>query len=63
MENNQKQLKKKAMKANGGPAAEQTQHESYLPPYLLINKNALLAATAKVKPPAGTQTDAYNERA
>ena len=47
MEANQKLLKKRALKTNEGQVKQQ--HESYLPPYLLINKNALLATTNTIK--------------
>lgn len=39
------------------------QHESYLPPYLLLNKNALTEGTMANKYKEGWKKDAHNERA
>ena len=66
MEANQKILKKKVLKAENQTAQQQGQvpHGSYLPPYLLINKNALMSAQpTATKNAAGLYKDAHNERA
>lgn len=47
-----------------GPATSTQQHDTYMPPYLLINKNALLAAgDTNPKNASGIYKDAHNERA
>jgi hypothetical protein len=48
------------------PAASSAapKHDSYLPPYLLINKNALIPQQPTVgKNASGIYKDAHNERA
>ena len=62
MEANQKLQKKKALVS--GPPTSTQQHDTYMPPYLLINKNALLAAgDTNPKNASGIYKDAHNERA
>lgn len=60
MEANQKALKKNTLHENN---ANPVQHDTYLPPYLLINKNALLASGETIKNASGIYKDAHNERA
>jgi hypothetical protein len=59
------QKKKATTKQTDGTtqASAPEKHESYLPPYLLVNKNALLAAGAAIRSASGMYKDAHNERA
>lgn len=64
MEEQKKQLKKNNALLGGDSTKHQTvQHESYLPPYLLINKNALMNSNEAIKANNGMYKDAHNERA
>ena len=63
IEANEKMLKKKVGRADEWVPKE-PEHGSYLPPYLLINKNALLSAQpTSQKNAQGLFKDAHNERA
>jgi hypothetical protein len=63
MEANKKLLKKNNALLSDLNKPETVQHESYLPPYLLINKNALLNSNEAIKSGNGMYKDAHNERA
>ena len=63
IEANEKMLKKKVGRSDER-AAREPEHGSYLPPYLLINKNALISAQpTSQKNGQGMYKDAHNERA
>ena len=63
IESSKKTMKKNVTKIGGNVLSNGQQHESYLPPYLLLNKNALTQATTTNKFKEGWKQDAHNERA
>lgn len=63
MEANKKMLKKNNALTTVVNKHPTVQHESYLPPYLLINKNALLNSNEAIKSNNGMYKDSHNERA
>ena len=64
IESSKKTMKKNVTKIGGNVLSNGQQHESYLPPYLLLNKNALTqGGTTTNKFKEGWKQDAHNERA
>lgn len=63
MEDQQKKLRKNVVSGVDSALPKPVYHEAYLPPYLLINKNAILQSNETIKNASGLYKDAHNERA